>query len=339
MKHSPHPTATYLFLSFLPIFTCFLCPDTSAAQGAVLTTATSLQSSSGTPRDRAILAGMKTALTRRIFFISNAGGAKAIWTVPPEGGAQELLLSYPDLNIISVNVSPTGDSIAYITHDLSGDYNTGVMWLADIDGKNASPVPMGTLTPHEPAAWSPDGQVLVFSTLAEGLYRIDRDGTNLQPLTPPLTSHHYDDDPDVSVRNEVAYNNRLIGEIRVATLSGAGNLIRSVTGGTAPQWSPDGARILYNELGVGLRIMNRDGSNDRILLAEQAGEDLYSADWNSTGILYVRVDETTGDQDVWAIDLDGSNNRQLTSGPAIDQRPQWGFGELDAGVKDWFLLE
>ena len=75
--------------------------------------------------------------------------------------------------------------------------------------------------PHEPTAWSPDGKVIVFPTHTEGLYRIDRDGTNLYPLTPPATSHHYDDDPDVSVKNQVVYNNRLIGEIRVASLSGA----------------------------------------------------------------------------------------------------------------------
>jgi Tol biopolymer transport system component len=240
---------------------------------------------------------------------------------------------------MSVNVNPTGDSIAFITHDLSGDYKTSVMWLADIDGQNPRQVSVGTLVPHEPTAWSPDGKVIVFPTHTEGLYRIDRDGTNLYPLTPPTTSHHYDDDPDVSVRNQVVYNNRLLGEIRVATLSGAGILVRDVQGWSLPQWSPDGAQILYNEIGVGLRIMNADGTNDRVFLAEQSGEILYSCDWSTAGILFMRVEEASGDSDIWAVNADGSNNRQLTSGPAVDERAQWGPGEGVAAVKNWLLFK
>ena len=90
-----------------------------------------------------VAANMKATINPGIFFISNAGGTQAIWTVPSSGGAPDLLLSYPDLNIKSVNISPTGDSIAFITHDLSGDYNTGIMWTADIDGQNATPIPVG----------------------------------------------------------------------------------------------------------------------------------------------------------------------------------------------------
>jgi len=340
MKRVFHPTAMSLVLFFLPIFNLSFCLDTSAARGTVPAKGTSVQTSGRTLRDPSIFAGIKTALTPGVFFISDIGGTQAIWTTPPSGGPQELLLSYGDLLIVSVNVSTTRDEIAFITHELSDDYFTGKLWLAEIDGSNVSEIPVTTVTPHQPAAWSADGQVIVFPTLTEGLYKINRDGTNLQPLTPPETSHHWDDDPDVSVNNDVVYNNMVFGEIRVAPLAGAaGSLIKSVTGWTAPQWSPDGERILYNELDIGLRIMNRDGTNDQLLLAEQSGEDLYSADWSPLGILYVRVDENTGNHDVWVIDPDGTNKQQLTSGPAIEQRPQWVYRETESAVRNWLLFD
>lgn len=125
----------------------------------------------------------------------------------------------------------------------------------------------------------------------------------------------------------------------MASLSGAGNVIRHVAGKTAPQWSLGGERILYNEKDVGLRIIDRDGGNDRALLAESEGEDLLSGDWNSAGILYVRIDKATTSRDIWRIDPDGTKNRQITSGPANDRRPHWGFGEMPTAVENWLLFK
>ena len=84
--------------------------------------------------------------------------------------------------------------------------------------------------------------------------------------------------------------------------------------------------------------MNPDGTNDQLFLAEQTGEDLYSGDWSPEGILYMRVDESTGKSAIWAVNADGSSDRQLTSGSAVDERPQWGPGEGVAAVKNWLLF-
>ncbi len=276
----------------------------------------------------------------KVFYISNTGGTQSVWSLSISGGTPEQVLSYESLHILSVNISESGKEIAFVTQDVGEDHNTGKLWVGNIDGSNASEISLNLITPHAPVAWSPDDQLIVLPTLSEGLFTVERDGTDLKPLTPPETSHLWDDDPDVSVNGDVVYNNSELEEIRITSLAGEeGTLIRSVTGTTAPQWSPDGDRVLYNDNILGLRLMDRDGSNDESLITKQEGENLISGDWSSSGILYVRVDEESGDRDIWVINPDGSGDRRLTSGPSVDRRPQWVIGEILSSVKNWHFME
>lgn len=130
-------------------------------------------------------------------------------------------------------------------------------------------------------SWSPDGRRLVFESRRTGtanLWIIDADGRNLRQLTP-------------TARGE----------------------------DTHPAWSPDGRTIVFDSDRDGrwtLRTIHPDGTDDRRLLdpgTDTTGEFARHPNWSPDGrrIVFDRRRDG-GDTEVWVVDADGSNQRQIT---------------------------
>ncbi|MDP9223745.1 MAG: hypothetical protein M3P18_07785 [Actinomycetota bacterium] len=51
--------------------------------------------------------------------------------------------------------------------------------------------------------------------------------------------------------------------------------------------------------------------------------DSYSPSWSPDGSQIVFGSNRRGTQDIWVMDSDGSDQRPLTSDPAIDSAPSW----------------
>jgi Tol biopolymer transport system component len=109
--------------------------------------------------------------------------------------------------------------------------------------------------------------------------------------------------------------------------------------GHQPSWHPNGEEIIFvrkaGEVGEGIttsiRIMKSDGTNLRQLLSS-GKEDVYlrpGISPNGEQICYTRApieNQSTGElgnKDIWISDINGSNQRRLTTNPFQDIEPTW----------------
>jgi Tol biopolymer transport system component len=112
--------------------------------------------------------------------------------------------------------------------------------------------------------------------------------------------------------------------IRIVQADGSGE--RDLVAGSFPAWSPDGAWIAFRGVaGVGLALIRPDGSDLTSLGARNAECPVWSAD--GTQILYCRNEDASGtvsdNWEVWVMNRDGSQQRQLTDDPARDYPIAW----------------
>ena len=163
------------------------------------------------------------------------------------------------------------------------------------------------LTPLElngtEAAWSWDEQRIVFSgNLCDGcttrganqIYIMNRDGTGLTQLT-------FDQDPGV-------YNGY-------------------------PRWSPDNTQIVYDSGRTGdveVWIINSDGTGNTNL-TNSPGTDDWLPSFSPDGRLIVFEAMAPGDleQELFVMDSDGGNRRQITFNETIDSSVSWSHNGLD----------
>ncbi|MDP9269362.1 MAG: hypothetical protein M3P14_00015 [Chloroflexota bacterium] len=112
--------------------------------------------------------------------------------------------------------------------------------------------------------------------------------------------------------------------IRIIGADGSG--MRDVAAGSFPAWSPDGAWIAFRGVtGVDLALIRPDGTDLTPLGVPNAECPVWSPD--SLRILYCRNEDTSGvvsdNWEVWVMNRDGSQQRQLTDNPARDYPIAW----------------
>ncbi|MCH8225881.1 MAG: PD40 domain-containing protein [Chloroflexi bacterium] len=153
------------------------------------------------------------------------------------------------------------------------------------------------------AAWSWDEQKIVFSgSLCSGctvwsarqIYVMNRDGTDLTQLT-------FDEDTSV-------YNGY-------------------------PRWSPDNTRIVYDSNRTGdveVWVINADGTGNTNL-TNSPGTDDWLPSFSPDGRLIVFEAMAPGDQEqeLFVMDSDGGNRRQITFNDTIDSSVSWSHNGLD----------
>ncbi len=142
------------------------------------------------------------------------------------------------------------------------------------------PYPPNDISPHPTLTWSPDGKHIIFSPIGLGVFVIDAAGTRLWtfPENNPLGDEYLPGNavpalsPDGSRIAFVMLGRRHQAAIYTAALNGTA--LRRLTDhegfSSNPVWSPDGSRIAYTsgDRVVHLKVMDADGSNDRILASE-----------------------------------------------------------------------
>ncbi|MFQ5420658.1 MAG: hypothetical protein ACE5EY_09905, partial [Anaerolineae bacterium] len=191
------------------------------------------------------------------------------------------------------------------------------------------------------AAWSPDGEQLVFMSDRSGrwlLHTMNADGSNQQMLTAnPEADYEPAWSPD---GKHIAYSSQRgsDSEIYVMTMdSGEGRpLTDNDVYDAWPAWSPDSSQIAFispRDGDADIYIVDVDGGNQRRLVQNDAAE--AGPNWSPDGKNIVFTSDLDGDQEIYVVNVDGSNLRQLTDNEAFDWWPVWSpDGEKIAFISD-----
>ncbi|MBN1936178.1 MAG: PD40 domain-containing protein [Anaerolineae bacterium] len=179
-------------------------------------------------------------------------------------------------------------------------------------------------------AFSPDGQQVVFTggfSDAIGLFVINVDGSDLEPIGEGAYSHYASYSPDgkqIIFECEGSQGNP--PQICVMNADGTGKkrLTDANRMYSMPRFTPDGNHIFvsscqnslfWDTLGLGdqykVHIMNADGSDFRQFISDEpSGVVTFSSDGKE--IVYRVADKDTGiTTDLYVINIDGSDKRRL----------------------------
>jgi Tol biopolymer transport system component len=255
----------------------------------------------------------------------------------------ETLTPFPTATAFSPTEAPAplrsnGQVVFYSERD--GDAE---IYLMNPDGSNQHPLTDNNADDFSPA-WSPDGTLIAFESDRDdmnprvcfpncnyNLYVMNADGSEPRQLTAlPGAEWHADWSPD---------GNWLLFTASTGGNDNAGIYLISAEGGEpqallvdaydnkAADWSPDGTQIAFSsnrDGNLNIFIMNADGSH--ISKVIDSGLDDYLPEWSPDGrqIAFFAANWPTIKQDIFTVNLDGTNLQNLTNTPRIvDEDPKW----------------
>lgn len=219
----------------------------------------------------------------RIAFTSERDGNREIYVMNADGSGETRLTSHTAQDF-SPTWTPDGLKIAFRSDRPGGD-----AWTIHPDGTNLVPIDLGGLHARV-LDYSPDGTKLAFTAEDNDIvsvYIASADGSNPQKLT---SSGVHEDDPRWSPDGTKIAFIRTVSAARapsglggqtdlfVINDDGTGevNLTNDALFDSQPAWSPDATTfVFYSErpAGDGLYLMNSDGGDIHLLLANGSGPD------------------------------------------------------------------
>ena len=221
----------------------------------------------------------------------------------------------------------------------------------DTDGNNPRNLSKNPNIDTNPS-WSPDRQQIVFqrSSNAKGgkkdkkeggnndIYVMDKEGKNLRQLTDhPSDDRHPTWSPD---GKQITFISDRDGAKASAiyVMDTVGNNLRRLTNDVkftwidSPDWSPDGKQIVFTSMVINkdakeksseIYVINVDGKNPRQVAKNPKLTWTESPKWSPDGRQIIFSSGRTGNYEVYMMDSNGENLRNLTNHPAPDYQPSW----------------
>jgi Tol biopolymer transport system component len=281
----------------------------------------------------------------KIAFVSDHGGNPQIYLMPAPGGQVETPVASSDWQRLTSGTqenyfptwSPDGTQIAYYTHFSWQSWAIMIINADGSDPRQLTPSSGQTICSFGPT-WSPDGQRIAFtiepnpSPTCEMKHTeiavINIDGSGFAILT-----HNDAIDlvgswtPDGS---RIVFTSERDGNRQVYIMDAdGGNPLCLTDLGSAnsiPSVSPDGGSIAFVSDRDGndeIYLMDIDGSNPRRLTWTTNADESYPS-WSPDGRQIVfNSGSPRGGFDLYVINADGTNLRQLTDRPGAEFEPAW----------------
>jgi Tol biopolymer transport system component len=199
-----------------------------------------------------------------------------------------------------------------------------VLILASCQGAPAEPTPstsnVGSTPPPSVEAALAGGWI-VFHSDPGGDSRLSLmrpDGSDLTLLSDTVAGYPFGEwSPDGA---RVAFLSGSFGEGALLAINADGSGERHVTDiqARAPDWSPDGTRLVFEAVEGGIYSVGADGSGLTKLMLSGSGPR-----WSPDGSRITFFSNDTGNFDVYVMSSSGAGLERLTSDPADDVSPAW----------------
>ena len=280
---------------------------------------------------------------KMIAFHSRVRGG--VWTSPALGGVARQITEFG----ADPRYSPDGEWIVFQSKspvDLSqtafGALAPSTLWIVSSRGGKARPITQTGVPPggHGAPSWSPDGKRIVFSTYdlqKSEIWSVSPDGKELKLI---LGGRFQIYDPVYSPDGKylyasVAARNFLLWRIRVSPVTGSpiGDPVEIINTGAALARhltiAPDGKRIAYSALSMfnnigSVMISSRtsEAAGEHTLLTQDTNRRKTSPSFSPDGkIIAYSVWRMGAGGEIWLMDADGGNQRQLTAD--LGGLPNW----------------
>ncbi|CAN5205883.1 hypothetical protein BH20ACI2_BH20ACI2_20270 [soil metagenome] len=269
----------------------------------------------------------------KIAFISNRSGVNAgdsdIFIMNADGSGQTRLTTDPGPEQYP-SFSTDGTKIVFTRSDK--------VYVMNVDG--TSQTELTSTTGNVEPRFSPDGSKIVFSSSRDGnreIYVMNANGTNPTRLTNNSALDRYPVfSPDGS---KIAFTSDRDGWLEIYIMNADGtNQVRLTTvsnrDSSAPVFSPDGSRIAFESdrfgsgSAVNIYIMDVNGSNaTRLTTALDDFAPAFSPDGGAITFYTSRHAsiDAPNQLEVYTMNVDGTNQRNVSLHPSSDLEPSWGI--------------
>ncbi len=209
------------------------------------------------------------------------------------------------------------------------------IYLIEPDGGEPVAVTDNPFASSEPA-WSPDGKQIVFASSRDGtnakpaqICVMDADGRNVRQLTNGTSRHS---NPSWGVNGKILYSVLEQGGWVAWVMNADGTNQTKLTADGAHDndaaWSPDGKSIAFTSIRAGdnrchLYVMDADGKNVRGIAPADNLNMGGGLAWSPDGKRIAYTLGVGGFSEIWVIDRDGNNRKQVTRVGGINWFPGW----------------
>ena len=278
-----------------------------------------------------VFTGKRGVASTEIAFVSTRSGAPEIWVMDADGDNARQATRNRSINGFPA-WSPDGRAIVYMSYQLN---RAPLLFrLVRGGGGRAGRILEGfdARTPVYRGVYDPSGQRLAVVVSVDGapeIFVVDADGRNPRRLT---RHKAIDVSPTWSPDGRrIAFVSDRTGQPNLYVMDAAdgGNLRRITFGGgyhTAPAWSPDGRWIAYEQRsGAGqfdIWLADPDGQGQTPLVTHPRSDE--NPSWAPDARKLAFHSLRTGRPEIFVVDLDGENPRQITRGGGDNTAPHWG---------------
>jgi len=250
-----------------------------------------------------------------ILFVSGRETKSGIHRIGVDGSGPKLLTPSGD-TCSDPSWSPDGQAIVFVS-DLDDEGEE--IYTMTADGSEIT-----RLTDHEfgcrDPAWSPDGQMIAYSCFSkEGGYDIfvvNADGSDSHRITEGLD---FDAEPAWSPDGtRIAYSRWDMSNVG----EGRGFNIFTLTNSRMFWLLFSGEKASLERLESGIYTMDVDGNDNEALVLTE-GSSNWSPAWSPDGETIVFASDRDGDADIYAINLNTLEVKNLTNNDKDDYTPNW----------------